>query len=130
MKFSPQQYAQALYEAVEQTAPKDHDATLDKFVKILAENGDVARYPEIEAEYKRIERESKGVKETHVTFAKHHEDNSKIMDELNKIVHGKAEFKTKIDEGIIGGVVVKVDDTLIDASVKTQLESLNKSLKR
>ena len=41
----------------------------------------------------------------------------------------KTEIKTRVDESIIGGVVVRVDDTLIDASVRTQLNNLNNNLK-
>jgi F0F1-type ATP synthase delta subunit len=39
------------------------------------------------------------------------------------------EMKTKIDSNMLGGVIVKVDDTLIDGSLKTQLEKLNSELK-
>ncbi len=130
MKLTTQNYAQALYDAISETSPKDQDKVLDNFVKILAENGDLAKYEEIEAEFKNIEREAKGIKQVDVTFAHDLESNSKIMDQLNKVVEGKVEFKTTVDESIIGGVVVRVDDTLIDGSVKTQLENLNKSLKQ
>jgi len=126
-KLTPTQYAQALYDAVHETANKDHDKVLDNFVKVLAANGDLGRYEQIEAEYNKLEMKEKGIKEAEVTFAKEH--NPKILDELNKVVGGKLEFKTKIDEGIVGGVIVRVDDTLIDASVKTQLNNLNNSLK-
>ena len=44
------------------------------------------------------------------------------------MVKGKVELKKKIDENILGGVVIKMDDTLIDASVKRSLEDLKKDL--
>lgn len=127
MKFSSQQYAQALFDSISETSPKDHDLILNRFVKILAENGDLAKYDQIELEYAKIDRKSKGIEEVDITFALEH--NKKILDELNTVIKGKAEFKTKIDEGIVGGVVVRVEDTLIDASVKTQLNNLNQELK-
>jgi len=129
MKLTTKNYAQALYDAMHETGPKDHDKVLDNFVKILAENGDLGKFEEIEAEFKTIEREAKGIKEVNVTFAHDLESNSKIMDQLNKVVEGKVEFKTSVDKDIIGGVVVRVEDTLIDGSVKTQLENLNRELK-
>jgi F-type H+-transporting ATPase subunit delta len=137
MKLTSQQYAEALYDAVHQTADKDHDKVLDNFVKILAANGDLAKHAEIEAEYYRLEQKEKGIKQAEVTFAKEH--NPKILDELNAVVgaglgrplkSGGVEFKTKLDKGIVGGVIVRVDDTLIDASVKTQLNNLNRELKQ
>ena len=126
-KLTSTQYASALYDAVHQTSDKDHDKVLNNFVKILAQSGDLSKYEEIEAEYKLMEMKEKGIKQAEVTFAKEH--NPKILDELNKVVAGKVEFKTKLDEGIVGGVIIKVDDTLLDASIKTQLNHLNQSLK-
>lgn len=129
MKISSQQYATALYQAVEETKPHDHDRVLDNFVKILAQNGDLGKYDEIDAEFRRLKLSSRGIKEAEVTIAKDFEVNHQIINELNKAVEGKLEIKKKVDEGIVGGVIVKVDDTLIDASVKTQLTALNQSLK-
>lgn len=130
MKISSSQYALALYDAVHQTSDADHDIVLDNFVKILAANGDLGKYQEIETEYKRVEREGKGIKEAEVTVAKDIEINSTLMQSLNEIVGNKVEIKKQIDQGIIGGVVVRVDDTLIDASVRGQLNKLNQSLKQ
>jgi F-type H+-transporting ATPase subunit delta len=127
MKLTSKQYAQALYEAVHET--KNHDTVLDNFVKILAQNGDLAKHEEIEAEYKKLEMLAKGITEAQVTFARDMEINSGLVDQLNEIIGNKVEVKKKVDENIIGGVVVRVDDTLIDASVKTQLENLNRDLK-
>jgi F-type H+-transporting ATPase subunit delta len=129
MKISPQQYAQALLEAVSETSAKDHDIVLDRFVMVLKQNGDLEKYSEIEAEYKKLRLQNQGIKQAEVTFARDIELNQGLLNELNKIVSGKAEFKKKIDDNLIGGLVVKVDDTLLDASVKTQLENLNQQLK-
>lgn len=127
MKFLPKDYAQALYDAVCETAPRDHDKVMDNFVRVLSQNGDLGKFRKIETEYRRLEMKAKNIKEAEVTFAQEH--NGQILDELNKAVRGQLEFKTKIDGGLVGGVVVKVDDTLIDASVRTQLNNLNQSLK-
>lgn len=145
MKFTSQQYAQALYDAVSQTNPKDHDVVLDNFVKILAQNGELSKHQEIEKEYHILEMKEKGIKQIEITVAKDIEVNKNIIDELNKVVGAsfsrpqsktggqgqplQVDIKKKVDEGIVGGVIVRVDDTLIDASIKTQLENLNQTLK-
>jgi F-type H+-transporting ATPase subunit delta len=129
MKYTPLQYAQALYEAVHETNAKDHDVVLDNFVKILAQAGDLNKYQEIEKEYHLLEMKEKGISSAEVTVAKDMEVNANLLKDLNEIIGNKLEIKKQVDEGIIGGVVVRVDDTLIDASIKTQLDSLNKSLK-
>lgn len=129
MKLTSQQYAQALFDAVAETDPKDHEAVLDNFVRILKQNGDLGKYEEIDAEFRKLKLASQGIQEAKITVAKDIEINHTIISELNKAVNGKLEIKQKIDESIVGGVVVRVDDTLIDASVKTQLDKLNQSLK-
>lgn len=129
MKITSTQYAQALYDAVHQTKDDNHDLVLDNFVKILAANGDLGKYQEIERGYKLLEMKKQGIQLAEVTVAREVEINSILMDQLNKVVAGKVELKKKIDGGIVGGVVVRVDDMLIDASVKTQLNNLNQSLK-
>ena len=130
MKFTSQQYAEALYQAVHQTKDGDHDLVMDKFVKILSQNGDLGKHAEIEQEYKKIEMREKGISQVDVTVARDMEINSGLMNQLNQIIGSKVEVKQKADDGIVGGVVVRVDDTLIDASVKTQLNNLNQSLKQ
>lgn len=129
MKFTSQQYAQALYDAVHETNPKDHDMVLDNFVKILAQNGELSKHSEIEKEYHILEMKEKGISSAEVTVAKDIEINSTLINQLNEIIGNKVEIKKKVDEGIVGGVIVRVDDTLIDASIKTQLENLNSQLK-
>ena len=118
-------YAQALFEAVSESKPKDHDIILENFVKILNENADLGLYDQIEAEYQKLEMQSKGVKKVELTTASN-VNAKKIIEELNDLIGGKAEIQHKIDQKIIGGVVLRVDDTLIDASIKTSLEKLKK----
>ena len=129
MKLSSAQYAQALHEAIHQTNPKDIEVVMDNFVKVLKQSGDLERFPEIEDVYRKLDQESKGIHQAHVTVAHDIEMNKGIMDDLNKIAGEKLEVTTKVDNEIIGGVIVKVDDMLIDASVKGQLHKLNNSLK-
>ena len=120
-------YAQALFEAVSEVGPKDHDQVLDNFVRILSQNGDIGRYQEIEQEYQKLSRQAKGVKEVEITTASN-VNSKEIIESLNKIIGGKAEVKQKIDQNLIGGVVVRIEDTLIDASVKNNLEKLRRKI--
>ncbi|HVY67360.1 MAG TPA: ATP synthase F1 subunit delta [Patescibacteria group bacterium] len=129
MKFSPKQYAQALLESLSETAAKDHDKILDNFARILAQNGDLGRYDQIEQEFRKLQLAQNGIRQAEVTLAREAELNKGLLDELNRAVGGKLDIKQRVDESIIGGLVVRVDDTLIDGSVKTALDNLNHSLK-
>ncbi len=128
MKTSAKQYAQALYESIQETNPKDQDKVLDNLVTILSQNGDLNKVEQIEAEYLALQNLEKGVKDVKATFAA--ERNTKILEGLNSVIQGKPQYSSKIKEDIIGGVVVRVDDTLIDGSIKTQLDNLNQELKQ
>ena len=125
--FQKKEYAQALYEAISETKPEDHDKVLDNFVKIIAQNGDLGKYPEIESEYQKLESKAQGIKQVEVTTATE-VDAKSLIAELNTIVGKKIEITRKIDPEIIGGIVVRVDDTLIDASVKNNLNNLKKAI--
>jgi F0F1-type ATP synthase delta subunit len=70
MKFSAKQYAQALYDSLEGTDPKDIDLVLNNFVEVLAMNNDTLKmFPEIEEEFHKLELAKKGKKLAEVTSA-------------------------------------------------------------
>jgi F-type H+-transporting ATPase subunit delta len=130
MKYSPKQYAQALMEALENSSPKDESLVLDNFVKVLVENSHLRMFEEISEEFHKLELRKKGLKQVEVTTARPitQENQHGIIQELNKIVKGNIELKKKVDENLIGGVIIKVDDQMLDASVKNDLEQLKKEL--
>lgn len=63
---------------------------------------------------------------------------SELTDKVKKEINTKIESRTNrkvyskysIDNGLIGGFIIKVEDTVIDASVSHQLELLRKKLKQ
>ena len=129
MRYTNLQYAQALYASLQDTNPKDYDQVIENFIAILKANGDLGAYEEIIAVYERYDKEQRGIKEVEVTAAMPTSVNKSLLNELNEIVGKNIEVKQKIDANIIGGVIIKVDDALIDGSVKRQLENLEDSLK-
>lgn len=130
MKFTAKQYAQALADSLSETNPKDQDKVLDNFVKILAENNDVRLFEKITEEFHSLELARQGIMQAHVKSAHPlSKDNEKaIMEELNKVAKKKIELKTEVDEKLIGGVVIQMDDQMLDLSTKAQLEQLKNNL--
>jgi F-type H+-transporting ATPase subunit delta len=130
MKLTPNQYAKTLYESLQDTSVKDHDKVLDNFVEALALNNDTKLFEQIVEEYEKLEKGAKGIKIAEVTSAKPLEKSAEkeIIEHLNQMIQGKVELKKKIDEKILGGVIVKMEDTLIDASVKKSLDELKDEL--
>jgi len=128
MKHTYLQYAQALYESLQDTKPEQHDIIIQNFITVLKTNGDLVEYEKIIDEYGRYEKGQKGIKDVTVITASSTEMNKPLIDELNKIAGSDIEIKQKIDDKLIGGVVIKVDDTLIDGSVANQLNNLHNTL--
>ncbi|MDP4000855.1 MAG: ATP synthase F1 subunit delta [bacterium] len=132
MRFTPKQLAIALQQALETSRPEDSDKVLDNFVAVLKENKALHMFEQASAEFHKLELEEKGIKEVVVKSAKplNKSNEQEIVNAMNKIVNSKVELKKQIDESLIGGVLVSVDDTVIDASVKNQLEQLKNNLSR
>ncbi len=51
-----------------------------------------------------------------------------LTEKLNKLLNKKIELKTTTADDIIGGVVLKYKDKVIDGSIKTKLEKIEKQL--
>ncbi len=130
MKYSPKQYAQALMQSLEGTSPGDQEKVLDNFVKILAENNEIRNFEAIAEEFHKLELGNQGIKQVEIQSAHplNRENEKEILDELNKLVKGKLEVKKKVNEDLIGGVVIQLEDKVIDASIKHQLEQLKENL--
>jgi F-type H+-transporting ATPase subunit delta len=56
------------------------------------------------------------------------EDRESISGRLGKIVERKVVIDDTVDSSIIGGFIARIDDLLIDGSIRQRLESLKKSL--
>jgi len=55
---------------------------------------------------------------------------TKVQSTLENITGKKVILTSKIDPSIIGGIIAKVGDLVMDGSIKTQLAGLNESIKR
>ncbi|MDA8403806.1 MAG: ATP synthase F1 subunit delta [Desulfobacteraceae bacterium] len=53
-----------------------------------------------------------------------------IRDSLSKLTGKQVLLDTKLDASLIGGVITKIGDLVLDGSIKTQLQNMRESLKR
>ena len=54
----------------------------------------------------------------------------KIAAEIEKQTGNEVELESRVDDGIIGGLVLQVGNMVLDASVRNRLEKLRKSIAR
>ena len=51
-----------------------------------------------------------------------------VMDRLHELTGDEIEINEVVDESLIGGITVRIGDTLYDASVRSRLERLRARL--
>ncbi len=101
-------------------------------VKLMAENGRLKALPEVAAQFEVYRSEAEGKVDAEVTsaFPLSSEQEESITNTLKAKLGREVTITTTIDESLIGGVVIKAGDTIIDGSMKSQLESLALTLSR
>jgi F-type H+-transporting ATPase subunit delta len=101
-------------------------------VKVMAENGRLKLLPDVLAQFEvaRAKAENKVDAEVVSAFELSAEQTSELVNTLKNKLGCDVTLTTTVDESLIGGVVIKAGDTIIDASMKSQLESLALSLGR
>ena len=101
------------------------------FVKLLVENKRLVILPEISQFFEELKAEAEGSIEAELIMAE--QPSKKTVDELLKSLekkfNKKIEGKVVIDKNIIGGTKIIVGDSVIDASVRAQLDNLAFTLK-
>jgi len=101
------------------------------FCKLLMEKKRAVILPEIAEAYQSIlDRYHNLVRGTVVSANElSPELNQQIKVTLEKITGKTVELTNKIDPAIIGGMVAKVGDLVLDASIRSQLTGLKESIK-
>ena len=99
---------------------------LQTFLKVLCQHERLDCLREVSFESRRIVSELRNRVQVEVTTAHplSEEQLSDIVHELQVKMSCEVDVATKIDEDIIGGIVVRVGDTVVDGSVRNQLQQM------
>ena len=132
-KISAKKYAKILYEATEDLTKDQVEAALVNFIKILAKNRHLKLANKIIAEFNQYSNEQNGIVEAEITVA--HALSHVAKEDLKKQIKTMQDVKEvilneKIDKNLLGGFVVKINDTILNASVQNQLSLLKQSLNK
>ena len=84
----------------------------------------------ISKEYKELSNAHQGIVEAKAAtaIAMSKEEISQLQEKLSKQLNKKVVLTNTIDSSVVGGVLVKVGDKIIDGSIKGKLDSIYKSL--
>jgi len=101
-------------------------------VRLMAENGRLKLMPSVAEQFEaaRAKAENKIEAEVISAFALSDDQIEALVTTLKNKLGCDITLTTSVDESLIGGVLIKAGDTIIDASMKSQLDSLALSLGR
>lgn len=131
MKISIKQYAQALYELTLGKSESEVNIVVEQFAKELAKNNNIKLSAKIIEKFQEIYNKNNGIIVAQVTSVKSLDND--YLDKIEKYLINKYAAKqviltNKLDASIKGGIILRVEDEIIDASTINQLKNLKVSL--
>jgi len=131
MRVTTNQYAKTLYETTKDKSRKEIDDVILNLMKILQKNNQANLFAEISQKFNEIWNKEKGIVEAEVITSR------KLKDSQAQQVESfiKKKYQTKgvilqniIDTKIKGGMIIKVGEEILDASVRRKINLLKNML--
>jgi ATP synthase F1 delta subunit len=100
------------------------------FLELLVEKGRMPEIFRIRREYEELWKKANRRLDVTVTSAIELDPSvvGKIGEEVERQTGEKVELSSEVDDGILGGIVLRVGNMVLDASIRTRLEKLRKSV--
>jgi F-type H+-transporting ATPase subunit delta len=131
-KITPKQYATSLYESIKDSHGEELTMRIRNFLLVIKKRKDLKNINKIYQAFVKVYQISEGILSAEVTTS--HPLNHKVKEE---IIHWlkietkrDPELTEKVDSEILGGVIIKYEDTIIDASLKNRLNNLQIKLNK
>lgn len=102
------------------------DESRKNFLRMVTENRRVSAFPEISMLFRDYEILNKQTSEVQVTTAFHMDEKQKqsLAKKLTEFLKYRVNLLCEVDENILGGVVIRAGDKVIDGSIRGQLSRL------
>ena len=106
------------------------NAEVVNLVKLLVENGKIKLLPQISVMYEQYKADDEGYVNVDLcsAYALTKAEQTKYVAMLEKQLHRKVNAVVSVDKSLIGGILAKAGDKVIDGSVRGQLHQLAKRL--
>jgi F-type H+-transporting ATPase subunit delta len=121
-----------------ETRTKQADAAFSKVVSapvlnligLMLRRGRIEQLPRVAAEFRRLDNDRQGITLATATSAAPltQDEIRDITARLERLTGGRIELDVQVDPSLLGGLVVRVGDRLIDGSVRGRLERLRNQL--
>jgi F-type H+-transporting ATPase subunit delta len=99
-------------------------------IGLMLRRGRIEQLPRLAAEFRRLDDERKGITHATATSASSltQDEVKALTSRLEEYTGGRVELDVQVDPSLLGGLVVRVGDRLIDGSVRSRLERLRNQL--
>jgi len=117
-------------EAVRSGLARNVSAPVLNLILFMIRRGRIEDLPRVAAEFGRLDDQRKGIVHATATSATALEPTEirALTARLEQMTGGTVELNVTVDPGLLGGLVVRVGDRLIDGSVRGRLERLRSQL--
>jgi len=97
---------------------------------LLISRGLIDRVPAVERQYRRLLDQHRGRVQVEATSAVVLEDAQRlrITQLLERLIRTEVVLATQVDPAILGGLVLRIEDRLMDGSARTRLNDLRRSM--
>ena len=131
MKVSDKQYARALFDLTQDQKGAELNKTIKDFARLLLKHNRAVSLNRIIDRFQNIWNQENSVVKAEIISA--HKLNDKTKEFLDEHIKKLAQAKevavdSKVDPGILGGLIIKYGDRIIDAGFKSKLRSLKQSI--
>ena len=109
---------------------KSSSETFRNFLKTVNRRGRLDLLRDIYRQSVLLSQKRRGHVAVQITTAVPLDDDTreKLIAELRELVHGEPDSRICVDPETIGGIIVRVGDTLFDASIATQLKNVRQQM--
>ena len=100
------------------------------FVRVLTEYGRLDSIPDVRAIYEQRRAELEGRSQVHVRSAYELDDAQRqtIAQSMAKRLGGEVDLTVEVDDSLIGGMVIRAGDSVIDGTLRGRLAQLGQTL--
>jgi len=103
---------------------------VQNLIRLLLRRGRIEELPRLAAEFRRLDDQRQGITRATATSATSltPDEVTELTERLEKTAGGRVALDTEVDPSLLGGLVVRLGDRLIDGSVRSRLERLRNQL--
>ncbi len=125
-KQSNRQFAKALYEITKDLPKKELSEAINQFIFILQKYNKLKKTDYIIEEFINYSKKQEGIKTIIIESVTKLENLT--LAKIKKMFGEDSEITENINKNLLGGIKIRVDDMVYDASVKLQLKNLKEKL--